>query len=51
MHLDVSYYAKISSTCFEQTIFHHQEVCTNSLEYFILLLYKESCRSYVMYDI
>jgi hypothetical protein len=34
---------KFSSTCFEQAIFHYQEVCTSSLQYFITLLYKQVC--------
>jgi len=30
----------ISSTCFEQIIVHHHEVCTNSLQYFNLHVYE-----------
>jgi len=29
-------------TCFEQIIVHHQEVCTSSLQYFAMHLFKES---------
>jgi hypothetical protein len=29
---------KLSSTCFEQIIVHHQEVCTSSLQYFTVHL-------------
>jgi hypothetical protein len=41
-----SYYfnaIKLSSTCFEQIVVHHQEVCTSSLQY-IMHLYDGSSR-------
>ena len=31
-------------------IFRHQEVCISSLQYFIMVDYKESCRRQCMYD-
>jgi len=39
VHLLVERILMLSSTCFEQVIFHHQEaLCTSSLQYFTMRL-------------